>query len=61
MRCTKEGWLTKYKQILFDRVCESSDNEMVVRYADAVDVFDQMLDEMMFDEYKKYDWWGNEI
>jgi hypothetical protein len=34
---------------------------MVVRYADAVNVFDQMLDEMMFDEYKKYDWWGNEI
>lgn len=56
MKYIKEVWLTKYKQALFDRVCESQDNEMVVRYCDAVNVFDQMLDDMMYERYNRYDW-----
>lgn len=53
--------VSKYKQALFEMVRESRDNEMVVRYTDAISVFDQLLDEMMFNECRRYDFWDNEI
>lgn len=57
----KVDMVSKYKQALFEMVRESRDNEMVVRYTDAISVFDQLLDEMMFNECRRYDFWDNEI
>lgn len=57
----KIDMVSKYKQALFEMVRESCDNEMVVRYTDAISVFDQLLDEMMFNECRRYDFWDTEI
>lgn len=55
----------EYKIRLQEKVFTSKDGELQLRYQDAIDVFQSLLDDLVYQEYlnqdRRYDFWGNEI
>lgn len=58
--------MEEYKIRLREKVFTSNDGELQLRYQDAVNVFQTLLDDLAYQEYthnerKYYDFWDTEI
>lgn len=62
---SKRELMEEYKIRLREKVFTSKDGELQLRYQDAVNVFQTLLDDLAYQEYlnqeRRYDFWGNEI